>query len=144
MRKALLLGALLAAACAPALANGTARIQQSDGTIKVYSNIHIAIVSRTLHVTSGDGKGTFVINRAACSMVGELMRCLPDQATLKQFGETREITLRNGTIWYNRTQTNQQLPLSSMQLAPHGILLSMTTQKGTYVSLDGTVDEITK
>lgn len=112
--------------------------------MKVYPNVHITVVRRTLRITSSDAKGTFILSRAACSMVGELMHCLPDTATLQQFGETRSIELRSGSVWFNNTEATQQMPLSSTQVPPRGILLTLQTPRGTYLSLTGTVDEITK
>lgn len=137
---ALLIGAL----CAPALATGTARIQQSDGSVKTYTGVKIVVVHRTLRMTSSDGQGTVILSHAACSAVGDLLRCLPDSATLEQHGSTYTIALKDGTVWFNRSQTTAQLPLSSTQLPPHGVLLSFSTPKGTYVSLSGTVDSVTK
>ncbi len=137
---ALLLGALYV----PALATGTARIQQSDGSVKTYTGVRIVVVNRTLRMTSSDGKGTVILSHAACSAVGDLLRCLPDSATLEQNGEMHTIALREGTVWFNKSQTTQQLPLSSTQLPPQGVLLSFSTPKGTYVSLSGTVDKVNK
>ena len=140
----LLLTCSLAASVAPAQASGTARIQQPDGVVKIYPNVHVRIENRVLHLTSADGKGTLSISRAACSMIGGLMRCLPDQAQLAQFGETHSIALKNATVWLNPGTENLQLPLSSTQIPPHGIVVSLVTVAGTYVSLSGTVDEVSK
>jgi hypothetical protein len=52
--------------------------------------------------------------------------------------------LQSGTVWLNPTRTEQPLSYSSTQLAPHGVLMSIHTKAGTYVSLTGTVDEIQK
>ena len=52
--------------------------------------------------------------------------------------------LKSGTVWVNPSSTTQQLTLSSTQLPPRGVLLSIQTKAGTYVSLTGVVDRIQK
>jgi len=141
---ALLTAGYLAVACLPAGASGTARIQQRDGSLKTYTNVRISIDQQSMTLTSSDGKGTIYIGKAACSKVGELVRCFPYDATLDQGGKMTHIALQSGTVWANPTTTKLQLPQSSTQLPPHGVMLSMRTKAGTYVSLTGTADEIKK
>ena len=140
---AMLAGAGLALS-APADALGTARIQLPDGSVKTYTNVHIAVRDASLWMTSSDGKGTVIIGKAACTKVDELVKCLPYDATLDQFGERHRIVLKSGTAWFNPTATKQTLPLSSTQIPPHGIVLEVRSKRGTYVSLTGTVDDIAK
>jgi hypothetical protein len=146
MRTKTIVAALLLfiGALAPALADGTLRSQESTGTVRVYPHVSIRVVDRTLRITSHDGKGTLVINQAACSYVGALERCFPLKVSLVQGGITKSIDLKNGTIYVNLTREHQQMPLSSQQLPAHGILLSLNTQRGTYVTMTGTVDGITR
>jgi hypothetical protein len=128
----------------PANALGTVRIQHPDGSVKMYNNVRIAVRDESMWITSSDGKGTIVLGKAACSKVGELVRCLPYDATLEQFGQATHIVLQTGTVWLNPSKSKQQLPHSSTQLPPRGVLLTVRTKRGTYVSLTGTVDEIAK
>ena len=74
---ALSAGAFFLGGAAPALADGTVRVTQNDGTLQVYPNVSIRVVDKTLRVTSADGKGTLIVERAACSYTGELLRWLP-------------------------------------------------------------------
>ncbi len=127
-----------------ALAQGTLRAQESDGTVRVYDNVSIKIVHRTMRIGSHDGKGTLVINQAACSYVGELERCFPQKVSLEQGGATKTIDLKNGTIYVNPTDQSQQLPLSSQQIPRHGVVLEFNTQRGTYVSMTGTIDGLVR
>jgi hypothetical protein len=129
-------------ALTPALATGTLRQQESNGNVRVYNNVSIKAVHRTLRITSSDGKGTLVINQAACSYVGEIERCFPLKVSLIQGGVTKTIDLKTGTIYVNLTSENQQLSLSSQQLPSHGVLLSFSTQRGTYVTMTGKLDGI--
>jgi hypothetical protein len=139
---ALVFGIICCLNSAIALASGTVRVQQNDGSVRNYPDVSLRIVHRTLRITSHDGKGTLIIDHAACSYVGELERCLPYGAKLQQSGKTRPITIVSGTIYFNPTSETQTLPLSSTRLVPRGILLSLRTKIGTYVSLSGKLDEL--
>ncbi len=141
---AIFVSGVLTVAPGIARASGTVLVQQRDGAIKTYKNVRIGIGNEQLELTSSDGQGTLVLGKADCTKVGELVRCLPYDATLYQNGEKKHITLESGTVWLNPTQTNQPLSLSSAQLPPHGVLMSVHTKAGTYVSLSGTVDEMHK
>jgi hypothetical protein len=129
-------------AAADAGATGTARIQHPDGSLSTYRNVRIVIWNESMAITSSDGQGTVVIGKASCTKVGELVKCLPWDATLFQSGEKVRIPLQSGTIWLNPTQTPQQLTHSSTLLPPRGVMLAVATKRGTYVTLTGVVDEV--
>jgi hypothetical protein len=95
-------------------------------------------------LTSVDGRGTIVINRAACAYEGDTLVCLPTAVTLVQSGTSQVVDLASGTIYANMTGQKQQLKYSSMQLPAHSILLSITTKKGTYLNLTGVIDMVKK
>lgn len=59
-----------------ACATGTARIQRPDGSVSTYRNVRIGVQNQSMSITSSDGQGTVVISKAACSRVGELLRCI--------------------------------------------------------------------
>jgi hypothetical protein len=139
-----LLAAALAAVTAHARATGTAIVVQRDGSAKTYSNVRIAIRYESMAITSADGQGTIVLGKAACTKIGELLRCLPYDATLLQYGESRHIPLRSGTVWLNPTKSYQALTHSSAQLPPRGVMAAFETKAGTEVSLTGVVDEVVK
>jgi hypothetical protein len=137
--------ALIAAAfvpIGPANATGTATIAQTDGSHRTYTGVRIVIWNESMAMTSSDGQGTVVIGKASCTKIGELVRCLPWDATLYQNGTKVHIALKSGTVWLNPSRTTQQLSYSSTQLPPRGVLLAMETKRGTYVTLTGTVDEV--
>lgn len=141
---ATLIAGLFGAAIAPALATGTLRVQHHDGAVQTYTNVYIRVLDNEMTLTSNDGKGTVVIGKAACSKVGELIQCLPYDATLEQNGSEARIALQSGTVWLNPTATSQPLSLSSQSLPSHGVLMAVKTKSGTYVLLSGTVDVIKK
>lgn len=134
----------LTAPAIAASASGTAFVQQSDGTTKTYSNVHIAIGNDSMALTTADGVGTLVIGKAACSREGELVMCLPYDATLFQNGLKRHVLLKSGTVYINPTTTPQTLAHSSAQIPPHGVMLTAESKAGTIVTLSGTVDEVNK
>ncbi len=138
--------ALLAAAAATILgtanasASGVVNVQRSDGTTSTYPGATITFVGKTLHVRSADAKGTMVIERDACSYRAPIVVCLPTHFLLRQDGTERPIDLASGTVYINLTDRAQLLPLSSQRLSPRSILLSVRTQHGTSISVDGTID----
>ena len=134
--------ALAVAACPiAAMATGTTRVQHSDGTVNVYQPVGIKIIpDKALVITSPDGTGRIIIYRAACSYVGELMRCFPTGITWKQNGESHPLDLQRGTIYLNQTASSQPLPLSSTQVPANSIVMSLQTKRGTYINVTGTID----
>lgn len=141
---AVLIGGTFAAQLGVASATGTARITQRDGSVRTYSNVRIAVRDQAMWITSSDDRGTLVFGKAACTKVGELLECLPYDATLYQNGEKRRIPLQSGTVWLNPTKVGQQLTHSSARLPPRGVLLAVLTKAGTYLTLTGVVDEVQK
>ncbi len=133
----------LASAVPAALAKGTTRIQESDGAIRDYADVSIRVIDhRAVHVTSADGRDTLEVSKGACTYAGELERCLPYRIVLDKSGTRHEISFRRGTEYVNRSDEPHQLPRSSMEVPPHGILLSLLTARGTYITVRGTIDGI--
>lgn len=129
---------------ASAAAKGTVTVLQTDGHVDVYRDVGVKVIHDALFMTSADGKGTLVIHRAACSYQAELMVCFVTSATLVQAGKTSPLDFKIGTLYVNSTDAPQQLSRSTKKLAPHSILLSLTTRRGTYVALSGRIDEVVK
>jgi hypothetical protein len=123
-----------------AVASGTVRVQQPDGSTKTYTNVRIRANYQDLALTTSDGKGTLVFGRASCTKVGELLQCFAYDATLFQNGRSMHIPLKYGMVYFNPSKTTQTLNHSSTQLPYHGILMSAESRRGTYVSLTGVVD----
>jgi hypothetical protein len=146
IRKSVSLACALAFMAAPsaAQAKGAARIEKSDGAVREYS-VSINMVGRQgVRITSADGRGTLVVAKAACSFAGELERCFPYRVVLDQYGKKRPIDFRRGIEYMNPTNAVQELPRSSKTLPPHGLLLFLVTAHGTYITVRGTIDEISR
>lgn len=129
---------------AGAYATGTVLIRQNDGDTNTYSDAEIKIIHSALYVTSEDGRGTLIINRAACTYQGQLMVCLPTNATLVQAGETSPLDFKSGTVYLNDTDDFQPMPRTTTKVPPHSIVLSFSTKRGTYVSVRGRIDKVVK
>jgi hypothetical protein len=138
------LTALVSLSSATARATGTATVRHVNGETDVYHNVEIKVIHNALYVTTEDGKGTIVINDAACSHQGQVMVCYVTKAVLVQAGETSALDFKRGTLYVNSTDDPQQLVLSTTKIAPHSVLLSFTTQKGTYVGVTGRIDKVVK
>jgi hypothetical protein len=119
-------------------------IRQSDGHTDVYHDVSIKIIHQALFLTSEDGKGTLVINRAACAFQGQILVCFATGATLVQAGSSKPLDFKRGTVYLNLTGESQQLALSSQKVPARSILLSFTTMRGTYISLNGRIDKVVK
>jgi hypothetical protein len=128
----------------PARAMGTMTIRKADGHTDVYSDVEVKVIHNALYMTSEDGKGTLLINRAACSYQGKVMVCLVTGATLVQAGETNPLDFKRGTLYVNMTGDPQPLVLTTTKIAPQSVLLSITTKKGTYIGLTGRIDKVVK
>ena len=76
-----------------------------------------------------------MINDAACSYVGDLLRCLLADVKLRQHGATKELDVDQGTLYVNDTDGLLHLPLSTTGVQPHGVVMSYHTVRGTFVSL---------
>jgi len=141
-----LLALLACLTCIPvaAAAKGTMTIVQANGGTNTYQDVEIKVIRGALYMTSEDGKGTMVINRAACSNEGRLMRCYATGATLVQAGETSALDFQRGTVYVNNTDEYQPLVMSTTKVPPHSIMLSFTTKRGTVVTLNGSIDKMVK
>ena len=139
-----LFAGVIIASTTPACAMGTLRVQQHDGSVKVYKNVAVRVRGTDMRLISSDGKGEIVIGKAGCTQVGELLRCTPYDATLDQVGNSLQMPIRSGTIWLNPTAVAHPMTHSSAPLQPHGILISMYTSAGTYISATGIYDELQK
>ncbi len=100
------------------------------------------LVGQTLHLHSPDRKDTVEVASSACSVIGEVQRCLPYATSLHRDGVTHQIPLERGTLYLNLSGETQVLRHSSQTLAPHEVLLLLHTIRGTIVSVKGTLDGV--
>ena len=141
--------AVIAGACfwfpAAAGATGTISIHHSvPATTNTYSDVEIKVFSGALFLTSDDGDGTIVVTKAACSYQGKVIICFPVTAALVQDGQSNALNLKNGTIYLNYTDAAQPLSFSSAKLPANSLMMSLTTQNGTYITAHGQFDQVIK
>jgi hypothetical protein len=107
----------------------------------VYHDVSIRVIDhRAVRIESADRRGTLVISKGACSFSAQLLHCLPYSIVLDQMGKRHVIDFQRGSEYLNPGAASEPLPLSSERLPPHGIVLSLLTARGTYITVTGTVD----
>lgn len=132
--------ALFTALAAPAAATGTVRIQQHDNSVQTYTGVVMKIVGHTLTLTSADGVSTVVISGGQCDTGAALIRCTGGGMSLKQDGVNHVIPFRTATFYFNLTDQDQSLPLSTLKVAPHSVVFAARTVKDTYITGTGKLD----
>jgi hypothetical protein len=133
--------ALFAALVAPAGATGTVRIQQQNNSVQTYTGVVMKIVGHTLTLTSADGVSTVVISGAQCDHSTDLIRCSGGGMSLRQNGVNHVIPFRDATFYFNLTDQDQALPLSTLKVAPHSVVFAARTVKDTYITGTGKLDQ---
>jgi hypothetical protein len=133
--------ALVLALAAPAWATGTVRIQQHDNAVQTYTDVALRIVGKTLTLTSADKVSTVVISGVNCAAAGDLTRCTGGGLSLQQDGKTNVVPFKNATFYFNLTDQDQMLPLSTMKVSPHSVVFAARTTKGTFITGSGRLDQ---
>ena len=61
-----------------------------------------------------------------------------------QAGKTSPLDFKSGTAYVNETDAPLPLTLSTTKVPEHSIMLTFTTDRGTYVGITGRFDEVVK
>jgi hypothetical protein len=141
MRLVGLITALVLALSAPASATGTVRIQQNDGSVKTYTGVIMKVANKTLTLTSADRVSTVAVSGADCAPDSSLIRCTGGGFTLLQDGQKHVVPFKTATFYFNATDQEQQLPLSTTKIGAHSVIFSVQTAKGTYITGNGKLDK---
>ena len=140
MRLVALIAGLVFALSAPASATGMVRIQQNDGSVKTYTGVIMKVANKTLTLESADKVTTVAISGADCAPDSSLVRCTGGGFSLLQDGQKRVVPFKSATFYFNATDQDQQLPLSTTKIGAHSVIFSVQTAKGTYVTGNGKLD----
>ncbi len=132
--------ALALATTAPAWATGTLKIQQNNNSISTYTDVGIKIVGKTLMLTSADKWSTVIISGGTCVNDNGLKRCNAKQLSMDEDGTMHVIPFVNATFYFNLTDGELMLPLSTIKIMPNSVIFSAKTIKGTYITGSGTID----
>ena len=120
---------------------GTVRVQQAGGAVHVYQDVSYRLVRQALRVMSKSGEATLIIDHANCAYQGYVEHCVPYGVKLSREASTQPLPVKSGDIYVNPTNQKHQLPHSSTQIPPRGILGTIVTKTGAYISLSGTIDQ---
>jgi hypothetical protein len=134
------IAALALATTAPAWATGTLKIQQNNNSISTYTDVGIKIVGKTLMLTSADKWSTVIISGGSCVDDNGLKRCNAKQLSMDEDGTMHVIPFVNATFYFNLTDADVMLPLSTIKIAPNSVIFSAKTIKGTYITGSGSID----
>ena len=126
----------------PALAEGTTRVQQSDGTVQTYHHVRVRLVGHTLWLRSSDRKDRLEIVSAACSYVHEIRRCLPYKVLLHKASGTHQIAIVRGVYYVNLTAEAHPLLHSTERVPARSVLVFLHTSHGTFVQAQGRLDVV--
>jgi hypothetical protein len=138
---ALLGAALLIFPSAPAGATGSIRIQQGNGSVKMYAGVTFKVKKRTLTLTSADKVSSVVISGADCAPDVDIVRCTGGGFSLLQDGARHMIPFKAATFYFNVSDQDRSLPLSTTKIAAHSVVFAVETAKGTDVTGSGQLDE---
>jgi hypothetical protein len=139
---AAVLGLVLGSSAFPGAAEGVTRIQQADGTTQIYRHVTMRMAGPTLWLRSGDHAGVLEVTSGACTYLAGLQRCLPYKTVYHDRGTAHAIALEHGAIYTNLTGNAVQLPHSGDRLGPHEVRVVLHTMRGTYVTVQGTLDQL--
>ena len=120
---------------------GSVRVQQPGGAVQVYQDVSYRLIYQGLRVTSKTGETTLMIDHANCAYQGYVEHCVPYGVKLSRETSTRPLEVKSGNIYVNPTKQQHQLPNSSTQIPPHGIVGTIVTKTGVSISLNGTIDQ---
>jgi hypothetical protein len=133
--------ALVLALSEPALAMGTVRIQQRDGSVQTYTGVTLKVANKTLTLTSADKVTTVVISGADCAREAAIVRCMGGRFSLLQDAKRYTVTFKTATFYFNLTDQDQPLPLSTAKISAHSVIFAVQTAKGTFITGNGKLDQ---
>lgn len=133
--------AFVIALSARASASGTVRIQQRDGSVQTYTGVAMKAANKSLTFISADKVTTVVISGAHCTHEGALVRCMGGGFSLLQDGKKHIVAFKTATFYFNLTDQEQPLPLSTSKIAAHSVIFAVQTAKGTYITGNGKLDQ---
>lgn len=90
---------------------------------------------------SADKVSTVVVSGADCAREGDIVRCTGGGFSLVQDRKSHNIPFKTATFYFNLTDQDQTLPLSTTKIAAHSVLFAVQTAKGTYITGKGRLDE---
>jgi hypothetical protein len=109
--------------------------------VQTYTGVTLKIGIKTLTLTSADKVSTVVISGANCAREGAIVRCMGGGFSLLQDGKRHHVPFKTATFYFNLTDQDQLLPLSTTKIAAHSVIFAVQTAKGTYITGNGKLDQ---
>ena len=125
------------------LAKGLVTVEQIDGNVDNYVDVEIFSTQDTLYLKPAEGKDLVVIEKKNCKLEGNIQVCSDGTLTIESYGVEENINIEKLFIFTNNT--NKRLPIqkSDVTLKGNTILLEVLTEKGTYITGMGRIDQTT-
>jgi hypothetical protein len=133
--------AMVFALSAPASATGTVRIQQKNGSVRTYTGVTMKAANKSLTLISADKVSSVVISGAECAREAPIIRCTGGGFSLLQDGKRHAVPFKTATFYFNQTDQDQLLPLSTTKVPAHSVIFAVQTAKGTYITGNGRLDQ---
>jgi hypothetical protein len=138
---------------ASALAAGTVRIEQRNGSAQTYIGVVMKMKDHTLTMTSADGVSRVMVavSGGNCWPTSGLVYCAGGEMSLQQGGKVQAIPFKAAKFYLNLTDQEQSSdPLAGLlsasgwvvvsKVGPHTVVFAVLTEKGTHITGNGKLD----
>ena len=85
--------------------------------MQTYTGVTLKAANKSLTLVSADKVSTVVISGADCAHDGAIVRCMGGRFSLLQDGERHTVPFKTATFYFNLTDQDQPLPLSTTKIA---------------------------
>ncbi|MGD1065907.1 MAG: hypothetical protein ABR975_03755, partial [Vulcanimicrobiaceae bacterium] len=118
----------------PAPAQGEVRIEQRDGSNKVYPGVHIDAKGDTVTFSLANAEHTLVVAGAHCSREDGVRMCSSADVWLERYGVSEELRVTKSYVFVNDTHKMLHVKGSRVDLSPNTLMVEILTQRGTYIT----------
>jgi hypothetical protein len=141
-RSPLVLLIALGAALLPlaAQAQGEVRIEQRDGSNKVYPGVRIDAKGDTVTFSLENTAHTLVVVGSHCAREGGVRVCSSADVWFDRYGVNEELRVTKSYVFVNDTHTMLHVKGSRVDLSPNTVMVEILTQRGTYITGRGWID----
>jgi hypothetical protein len=123
----------------PSLANGLVRIEQSDGSSKVYHGVEIANTDAAVYFVPASSE-ELIIQKRGCTSEDQIQVCPTPDVEFSRYGVIEDLLVSHAFLFVNTTQQSHQIRKSRVTLSPNTLMVEILTSKGTFIRALGIVD----
>jgi hypothetical protein len=124
----------------PAHAQGEVRIEQRDGSNKLYPGVHIDAKGNTVTFSLENAEHTIVVAGSHCGREDGVRVCSSTDVWFDRYGVNEELRITKGYVFVNDTHKMLHVKGSRVELSPNTLLVEILTQRGTYITGRGWID----